>query len=73
MTAPVLEALLDLRGVHVRLRLRERDLATAEFKKAAGILGGLWERVRDGPSAFLDRRTLRGTGSTPPPGTSWPG
>ena len=32
--------------------------ATAEFKKATGILQGLWERVRERPGTFLDRRTI---------------
>ena len=37
----------------------ENDIATAEFKKAGGILGGLWEKVRERPNEFLDRRTDR--------------
>ncbi len=37
-------------------------MATAEFKKAAGILGGLWERVREQPDAFLDRRIIEAEG-----------
>jgi dGTPase len=36
----------------------ENDNATAEFKKAGGILGGLWEKVRERPSEFLDQRTI---------------
>jgi dGTPase len=36
----------------------ENEIATAEFKKAGGILGGLWERVRERPAEFLDARTL---------------
>ncbi|HEY3886382.1 MAG TPA: hypothetical protein VGL62_14305, partial [Vicinamibacterales bacterium] len=28
------------------------------FKKAAGILGGLWEKVRETPAEFLDQRTI---------------
>ena len=36
----------------------ENEVATAEFKKAAGILGGLWEKVRQRPAEFLDRRTI---------------
>jgi dGTPase len=36
----------------------ENELATAEFKKAGGILGGLWEKVREHPADFLDARTL---------------
>jgi dGTPase len=36
----------------------ENDIATAEFKKAAGILGGLWDKVRERPVEFLDRKVL---------------
>jgi dGTPase len=32
----------------------ENDIATTEFKKATGILGGLWEKVRERPDDFLD-------------------
>jgi dGTPase len=40
----------------------ENDVATAEFKKAAGILGGLWEKVREHPKEFLDQRTIDAEG-----------
>jgi dGTPase len=40
----------------------ENATATAEFKKAAGILGGLWERVRERPAEFLDARVLASEG-----------
>jgi dGTPase len=36
----------------------ENEAATAEFKKAAGILGGLWEKVREDPATFLDPQTI---------------
>ncbi len=36
--------------------------ATAEFGKAAGILGGLWEKVRQRPEDFLDLRTVEAEG-----------
>ena len=60
MTAPVLEAMLDLRAF-LFANVYENDLSTAEFKKAAGILGGLWEKVHDAPGV-LPRRpdTARG-------------
>jgi dGTPase len=61
MTAPVLEAMLDLRAF-LFAHVYENDLSTAEFKKAAGILGGLWEKVHDAPGSFLDGRTLRAEG-----------
>src|SRR5687767_8537759 len=40
----------------------ENEIATAEFKKAGGILGGLWEKVRENPQEFLDRRTIESDG-----------
>jgi dGTPase len=58
MSAPVLDALLDLRAF-LYASVYENDLSTAEFKKAAGILTGLWEKVRERPEVFLDERTLR--------------
>ena len=40
----------------------ENDVATAEFGKAEGILGGLWEKVRQRPAEFLDPRTVEAEG-----------
>ncbi len=40
----------------------ENEVATAEFKKAGGILGGLWEKVRERPGEFLDARTVEQEG-----------
>ncbi|MGE3275641.1 MAG: deoxyguanosinetriphosphate triphosphohydrolase [Vicinamibacterales bacterium] len=40
----------------------ENQIATAEFGKARGILGGLWEKVREQPDEFLDRRTIDAEG-----------
>lgn len=40
----------------------ENEISTAEFKKAAGILGGLWEKVWERPQEFLDRLTLETDG-----------
>jgi dGTPase len=40
----------------------ENEIATAEFKKAGGILGGLWDKVRERPGEFLDARTLEQEG-----------
>jgi len=62
MSAPVLEAMLDLRAF-LFATVYENELSTAEFKKAAGILGGLWEKVHDAPETFLDGRTLRAEGA----------
>jgi dGTPase len=61
MTAPVLDAMLDLRAF-LYAAVYENQLSTAEFKKAAGILGGLWEKVHDAPGTFLDERTLGAEG-----------
>jgi dGTPase len=61
MTAEVLEAMLDLRAF-LFAAVYENELSTAEFRKAAGILGGLWEKVHEQPEAFLDERTLRAEG-----------
>ena len=61
VTEPVLEAMLDLRAF-LFANVYENELSTAEFKKAAGILGGLWEKVRETPGEFLDARTVRDEG-----------
>jgi dGTPase len=42
--------------------LYENAVATAEFAKADGVLGGLWEKVRERPDEFLDRRIVEGEG-----------
>jgi dGTPase len=57
MSDEVLEATLALRGFLFET-VYENEIATAEFKKATGILGGLWEKVRERPAEFLDARTL---------------
>lgn len=61
MSAPVLDALVALRG-YLFEAVYENQVATAEFGKSAGILGGLWEKVRQRPEAFLDLRTVAGEG-----------
>ena len=57
MSGEVLAATLALRSFLFEA-VYENEISTAEFKKAAGILGGLWERVREGPHGFLDPRTI---------------
>ena len=57
----VLAATLELRSF-LFTAVYENDTATAEFKKAAGILGGLWEKVRERPDEFLDRRIVDAEG-----------
>jgi dGTPase len=40
----------------------ENETATAEFSKATGILGGLWEKVRQRPEEFVDPQILEREG-----------
>ena len=61
MSDPILDALLDLRAF-MYASVYENDRQTAEFKKAAGILGGLWDKVRERPDEFLERRTMQAEG-----------
>ena len=61
MSEPVLAAVLDLRAFLFEA-VYENTTATAEFKKAADILTGLWEKVRERPEDFLDVRTVEQDG-----------
>jgi len=61
MTAEVLEATLELRSFLFEA-VYENEISTAEFKKATGILGGLWERIREAPEGFLDPGTMEHEG-----------
>jgi dGTPase len=61
MSDEVLDATVGLRS-YLFEAVYENEIATAEFKKAAGILGGLWEKVREKPAEFLDRRTIEAEG-----------
>jgi dGTPase len=61
MSHTVLEAVLALRQFLFDA-VYENSIATAEFRKAAGILSGLWEKVRERPADFLDPRTLETEG-----------
>jgi dGTPase len=61
MTEATLEATLALRSFLFEA-VYENDVATAEFGKASGILGGLWEKVRQRPADFLDGRTIEAEG-----------
>jgi dGTPase len=61
MSAGVLEAVLALRSFLFDA-VYENTIATAEFKKASGILTGLWEKVRERPAEFLDARTIASEG-----------
>jgi dGTPase len=61
MSDDVLQATVGLRSFLFDA-VYENDVATAEFKKAAGILGGLWDKVRERPAEFLDRKVLEDEG-----------
>jgi dGTPase len=61
MSAAMLEATLALRDFLFEA-VYENAAATAEFAKAEGILGGLWERVQRQPDGFLDPRTIEAEG-----------
>lgn len=61
MSAEVLEATLEMRRFLFEA-VYENNVATAEFKKARGILGGLWEKIRERPDEFLDPRILKADG-----------
>ena len=61
MSEPVLIALVDLRS-YLFEAVYENQVATAEFAKASGILGGLWEKIHQRPEEFLDLRTVEAEG-----------
>lgn len=61
MSRGVLDATLAMRAFLFGA-VYENDIATAEFKKAAAILGGLWERVRERPAELLDPRIIETDG-----------
>ncbi len=66
----VTEVRMSERVLHATLALREylfeavyeNPRATAEFVKAEGILGGLWEKVRLRPELYLERVTIDAEG-----------
>src|SRR5436190_9965220 len=61
MSERVLKAVLDLRAFLFDA-VYENAIATAEFRKAADILTGLWEKVRERAPEYLDRRTIESDG-----------
>jgi dGTPase len=61
MSEAVLQATVELRSFLFEA-VYENSVATAEFSKATGILGGLWEKVREQPDRFLDLRTVESEG-----------
>ena len=61
MSDDVLQATLDMRTFLFQA-VYENPRATAEFEKAAGILGGLWEKLRARSEQFLDPITIESEG-----------
>jgi len=61
MSEPVLQATLALRSFLFEA-VYENPRATSEFEKASGILGGLWDKVRQRPEQFLDPTTIEAEG-----------
>jgi dGTPase len=61
MSGEVLEATLAMRSFLFDA-VYENETATTEFRKASGILGGLWEKVRERPEEFLDRHIIETDG-----------
>src|SRR5438552_390731 len=61
MSDRVLAAVLELRSFLFDA-VYENTIATAEFRKAADILSGLWEKVHERPDEFLDMRTIEHDG-----------
>lgn len=61
MGSEVLHATLEMRS-YLFDAVYEHGESTSEFKKAAGILGGLWEKIREQPEEFLDRRSIETDG-----------
>ena len=57
MSERILNATVGLRSFLFE-SVYENEIATSEFRKAGGILGGLWEKVRERPGEFLDPRTV---------------
>jgi dGTPase len=57
MSPGVLAATLAMRSF-LFSAVYENEVATAEFKKATGILSGLWDKVRERPGEFLDAHIL---------------
>jgi dGTPase len=61
MSDGMLDATVGLRSFLFEA-VYENEEATSEFRKAGGILGGLWECIRKEPEPFVDRRTLEEEG-----------
>jgi dGTPase len=61
MGQEVLDATLALREFLFGA-VYENEIATQEFKKAYGIMSGLWEKVAERPGVYLDASTIKREG-----------
>jgi dGTPase len=61
MSEEILQATLDLRSFLFEA-VYENPRATAEFQKASGLLGGIWERLHAAPEQYLDTTTIEAEG-----------
>ena len=61
MSETILGATLALRTFLFEA-VYENPRATAEFQKASGILGGLWDKLRERPGQYLDQVTIEKEG-----------
>jgi dGTPase len=57
MSDEILAATLELRGF-LFSAVYENPLATAEFQKASGVLGGIWDALHARPEEYLDAATM---------------
>ena len=57
MSDEILHATLELREF-LFSAVYENPVATAEFQKASGVLGGIWEALHARPDQFLDQATI---------------
>ena len=61
MSTEVLDATLELRDFLFGA-VYENPRATAEFEKAEGILGGIWEKLHAQPEPYLEAATIEAEG-----------
>jgi dGTPase len=61
MSEEVLEATLALRGFLFGA-VYENPRATAEFEKASGVLGGIWEKLHERPDPYVDPAAIEADG-----------
>jgi dGTPase len=61
MSDEVLDATLALRGF-LFTAVYENPRATAEFEKASGVLGGIWEKLQSRPEPYLEPAAIASDG-----------